>query len=268
MNKQLSTLIGSSIIAASFSLFNSPVLALPALQLDIADGIYIGGSEESVYTNQTVFDLFGYCDYTNQCDLTKEHYISAAVIPQGTGENEDFGSFKVSLDNGTTWATYDYNNTTFGVPPLSDPSGSDMDAKDLQKHGVFETVFTEFAFMFDQSTTRYGVNVQDNPGTDFSFGDAATPLAYYGIKVDTSTMKEGYGLHFDLYNIDAKTKKGTEDYDIDDFAPFSHDAYNIPDGSDTGLIPGTEIPEPSSVLGLLALGLISAGSALKEKFRK
>ena len=251
-------LLGSLLVLSSVSAY-----ATPTLQLDIANGAYNWG-DESVVTNSNSFNLYAYALTANGsgtvADFSKEYYVSIAILGQGVSSTTDFGSF---VFDGITYSndTSSSHALVYGAPPLDDVDLGIWDSGDLQKHGVFPTLYTQTGFYFDTSKTRNEVNVQDTPGTPISSGDA---IAYQGFTVDTSGMKSGYELHFDLYNEDIIKSETTGDItnvDVGDFAPFSHDAETVP--SDIPVPPQGFVPEPQT-LALFGLGLIGLIAARRK----
>ena len=221
-------------------MLTSSAYAVPSLQLDILNGVYVAGSEESVVATSDPFELYAYCNIgapKHRCGL--EHYLSVAIQGEDgpVADGTDFGSFSV---NGTV---YDLADMIFGIPPIEADGTADHDGGDLGGHGVFETLFLELGFDFMEMQTRSSVNVQDTPGTDPT-ANPGSDLAWIGWDIDSTGLNDGFFLHFDLYNI--KVRNG--DYDIKDFAPFSHDAR----GGDCCEM---RVPEPNSLF-LLGLGLL------------
>ena len=67
--------------------------------------------------------------------------------------------------------------------------------------------------------------------------------------LDTAGLAAGFGLHFDLYNIETKLWQSQTDIVVNKFAPFSHDAEMIPVPPQP---PNTGVPEPMTPLLMLS----------------
>lgn len=213
--------------------------AVPMLQLGIGGGEY-DLATETIVTSDDAFTLYA---YGNGVDTAESHYISIALTPQSGPDPVAFGSFEFA---GTT---YDIDNMSFGNPPFEDYMHKDP--KDLSSHGVYETHFLEIEFLFSDLLTTGLVNTQDDP--DHVPTGAGDDLFYRGFAVDVSNLLPDFGLHFDLYNTSLKDG----DVDVDNFAPFSHDAG-------TGTSTAT-VPEPRSLIILaLALLLLAATTPLSS----
>ena len=188
--------------------------------------------------------------------LGDTYFVSAALLP-AVEESGDFGSFTFGLVEGDpVTLTADM---VFGVPP-GEPLQA-FDAKDLSKHGVFETLFSEFSFMFNEDQEAATYNSQDTPGGDLDL--LGTGTFFRRFTVNTSLLASGFNLHFDLYSTEMvgdiellSLSETSEDlFDRDRFAPFSHDAETHRNG----------MPEPMTLL-LLGAGL--TGIAVMRRRQK
>ncbi len=183
--------------------------AIPTLQLDIPSGSY-DPTTQTTFSTGSHFDLVALLN--GPLDPSRTYYISAAIEPMvAQNDPPPNGSFQL----GST--VYSVANLTFGTPPANA-------AKTLPTHGEFPTYFAEYAFNFDPNSTVPAYDVQD--GTT-----AAGTLFAYNLSVDTSPLLAGYSLHFDLYDIKTNSDGSVE---IDEFAPFSHDAQS---GTNTSSVP-------------------------------
>ncbi len=210
--------------------------ALPSLQLDIIDGVYVGGTEETIVTTSDDFTLVAY-GLDGSINLASDYYISIAITPQSGPTLVDFGSFVFG------GVTYDMNDVVYGYPPIENTAFlQPKDPKDLSSHSVFPTLYAEFEFNFVAGQTSAAVNTQDVTGSDPTLNPGSA-LYYKLFAVDLSNLADGFGLHFDLYNTRVRT---VSDIDVNDFAPFSHDAAS----SEI-----REVPEPGTLM-LLGLGML------------
>lgn len=228
--------------------------AIPKLQLFIDPGYY-DNTEESTVARNNSFTLYAYLsgDYD-----PSTYYLSAAVVPSmGKEPKPELGYFLINSEKiGVT------EDMVYGTAPI-EIALQGFDSGDLAKHGIFETFFYEFTFNFDKDNQVGAFNVQT--------GEAASGTMYsMEFSVDVSNMPEGYGIHFDLYNtqlkeIVKKMKNGEtvtlDDYDVDSFAPFSHDAtgYSLPRN------PETPVPDGGTTAALLGLSMLGVGLFARRK---
>ena len=262
------SMLRSATAAVALAGFGSLAAAQPTLQLGIVGGTYDTTTQTIVYGGGTTFDVVSFGSPTsgnNTFDTSMTYYLSVAVVPQMTPPGGSYGSFQYSMDGGVTWSTVNVTGSmVYGVPPLETVLAlQGTDPGDLATHGIYETYFYQIAFTFDGAKTDIcgGVNnTQDCPGLG-GLG-TGTGLFYDMIRFDISGMSADINLHFDLYSQEVVTCSNNPncvpgDIDVDQFAPFSHDAET---SSSTSRITTTGAPEPaSSSLALLGLGLLGAG---------
>lgn len=228
--------------------------AIPTLQLDIAGGTY-DTATQTIVAPGNAFALYAYGLSTGPqaISLAGKFFISMAVVPSTTTPGS-YGSF---LINGNTVnVTADM---TAGGPPLE--SSGIFDSGDLAQHGVFPTYFAEQGFFFSSANQSAQYNTQDSAGSGLQAG---TGMYYKQFNIDISGLAPGLGIHFDLYNealiTKCKNKTCTSlDIDINQFAPFSHDAE--------GMVAAIPVPEPEIYSMLFAgLGLLAfIGRRRKQK---
>ena len=224
--------------------------AYPVLQLDIIGGTY-DRETETIVSDGASFTLVALLTPKPNTDLaallTETYYISAAVSPQVGPIGYSIGSFTW---NGSTHQVTE--DMTYGTPPLEGLHDATTDPGDLSSHGVYPTYFAELPLNFSAANRAVAYNTQDRAlaGTPINLAapTANDQIAYYQLITVTTSLADGYQLHFDLYDtyLLEKCRRGTcsSDVDVDHFAPFSHDAQS-----------GTEsVPEPGALL-LLSLGL-------------
>ena len=216
--------VGLGVVTALLSA--NVAFALPSLQLDIAGGSY-DSATETIVSSGDPFTVYALLDPATLSG-GGTFYLSAAIMPKTSVGA--FGSFVV---NGTT---YSAGNMIYGNPPSLAIHNSD----ELASHGIFDTYYAEIAFTFDADSKALAYNAQDNPGSFAA--DADGSLLYQAFNIDMSGLAENYNVHFDLYNLRVDKKGNVE---VDQFAPFSHDAQG-----------GTQVPDAGASVALLGVALL------------
>ena len=242
------------VIVACLGMWRAPAFGVPMLQLDIAGGIYDYSTETIIATNDP-FDLYALLTPKENATqdeidalLDQTYYISIALIPKVEPPGGDYGT--IDFDAMTINVTGDM---VYGSAPLETVlSMQGWDSGDLPKHGVFETYFAEESFTFTATNTKEAYNSQDRAKSGDPIPTASGTTYYASFDVSTLDLS-GYVAHFDLYS---EQVYSDGDIDVDDFAPFSHDAQSHC------------IPDPAAVFLLGFACLVGGLSGFRRKFKK
>lgn len=229
---------------------------IPILQLDIGGGTYVGGTEESTVATSDSFNLYAILQPAGTSTTSGLYRISAALYPK-TAKTDPPPSLGTISFNGSSYSVTE--SMYWGTPPEELLANTDAVGKELPTHDIFATYFLEFDVLFDASKQCAGYNVATTLGVAGTpEGSAGTGCYYQDFAVDVSGLNDGYGIHFDLYQVNATmhTTKGNGKKsvtqtlfttDMIEKAPFSHDA-----GSTT-----TRVPDAGTTVSLLSASLLA-----------
>ena len=238
--------LNATVVSALGVFLANSLWAIPSLQLDTNPGMYDPVTQTTIATSNP-FTLRALVNGTSggagsqiADALTRTFYISAAIIPSpGAIPTPNFGSFSV---NGTPYSSS--SGMQYGFAPV-DSTILTRDMGDLQTHGIFPTWYAEFGFTVSAANMVPAYNVQDDT-------TAPGSLYYVDFTINIAGLynqpNSPYAVHFDLYDI-----INHPDRDVQDFAPFSHDAE-----SGHGIII-QQHPAPDSGLTIAMLGFAIAG---------
>ena len=234
------------LVVAALCCMASSAQAIPTLQLDIAGGYYDSATQTIIAPGDS-FTLYALLN-ASPSELSTNFFISAALTPQTTPPGISGSSFSFAGQNVNVTG-----DMVYGVPPLEAVVAKDQN--DLGQHSIFETYFKEFQFNFDSTKTMSLYNTQDRAKSGGTIPTSGTGLYWMAFNVDTSLLAPGYGIHFDLYS-EKLGKNYLGDLDVNQFAPFSHDAQS-----------GPPVPEPGTIV-LLGAGLIGLAIFGKRRMNK
>jgi len=205
--------------------------AVPPLQLFISGATYDWNEQSWIVTGNS-FDLYVVSARNAKHDVMVSLALASTDQPSDATINfagNDIGS--------SDWR--------FGYAPIDNAYWRWNGGEDLPRHGIYPTWFTEI------NTGNYGLssNVGDvQPDVYGNFWNPATGSGSAPADGEVKMFHVETGgvysyVHFDAYTLNP-------DGSIDQFAPFSHDAEDIPG----------EIPEPGT-MALMGTGLFGMAIA-------
>lgn len=244
-------MLGRPLALAGLLSLSATLQALPSLQLGEGTGDWVyDNSDQTWVVGDDAFSVNAYAnDYGTGANgsyawgdgaADQTAYIVFAGVP-AIDPGADAFDISVSGDGGALTLVA----TGFGSPPLEDSNS-------LAPHGIYDTYFEIYEFVFDGPVTTIG-NVQP--------GDAGTGDGYVeSISVTVNSLFAGVGgIHMDLFTVgdDGIYSAGgnPDKFMVEAFAPFSHDAEYTP---------STSVPEPSS-LALLVIGVLGLVQARRKQ---
>jgi len=249
--------------------------AIPTLQLDIDGGTY-DPVTQTIIKSGSSFDVYAYGIQPNGANATDiktiQYYLSAALtgpsgsVPEGV---LSLGSFTYNLGSGAVTVNVT-SGMVFGTPPL-DTFLQAFDNGDLSKHGIFPTYFTQIDLPKFDTILQTAPYDTSGISAGHSIVPSGTGMFYQKVNFDLTNLATGYDLHWDLYSAAVVTCANNPncnptDVDVNDFAPFSHDAESTTDNNPPPPPPPDPIPEPATVW-LLGLGLLVLASYKRRQVK-
>lgn len=223
-----------SLFFTGLLLITSSGYAIPALQLGPepgnSDWFYntinqtwsLTGNSGNVFAYANAIDGNGSYAWGTGTEL-REAYLSIAATPK----TNVTPAFEVTVlnDGGVTLI-----ESGVGSPPLAD--ADDLKNHDLSPHGVFDTYYEIYRFVFDGTVDQIHDTQPGGTGTGNGY------MEMFNITIDFLAA-DIEGIHFDLFTIN---DPGNDDYgdgsgdQVLAFAPFSHDAAFVPEPNSLALI--------------------------------